>query len=372
MHDDTKYWVALHRIPGIGRVRFALLERHFGRLEEAWRASPEDLRAAGLDARRVNAVVESRPRISPDGEMEALQKLHVQALTWQDAAYPQRLRELSDPPPVLYARGSLLEEDDLSVTVVGTRAATAYGLEVTRRIVGDLSRNKVTIVSGLARGVDAVAHQAALDSGGRTIAVEACGLDIVYPAAHAGLARRILEQGVLLSDYPLGIRPRAEYFPRRNRILAGLSLGTLVVEAGEQSGALITAKLANEDGREVFAVPGSILSPSSRGTNRLIQDGAKAVLDFRDITEELNFSVTAHQMELPELRPADDTESALLGCISPEPTHIDAIRRKAGLPIETVSGTLALLELKGLVKQAGPMSYTLVREVGVDYVSPTL
>ena len=361
MTDEANYWVAFHRIPGIGRVRFGILEKAFGSLRAAWNATPGELRGAGLDDRSVSAIGSARPRISPDTEMERLRRLNVMPITIHDTSYPPRLKEIFDPPPVLYVRGSILPEDEWSVTVVGTRSPTAYGREVTTRLVGELSRQKITVVSGLARGIDAIAHQTALDAGGRTIAVQACGLDMVYPAVHASMARRIVEQGAMISDYPLGTKPRAEHFPRRNRILAGLTLGTLVIEAGDKSGALITAKFAAEEGREVMAVPGSILSPVSRGVNRLIQDGAKAILDVDDIMEELNLRVPAQQPRLPGLAEASGPEAALLQYVTPDPTHIDDIRRSAGLPIAEVSSALAVLELKGLVRQVGPMNYVLAR-----------
>ncbi|MEE9285355.1 MAG: DNA-processing protein DprA [Dehalococcoidia bacterium] len=367
MLQEAKYWVAFHRVPNFGRARFGVLEQRFGSLEDAWNAPGAELRAAGLDARSINTFLTMRSGISPDSEMERLEKLRIQVLTLHDPAYPNRLKEIYDAPPVLYVRGELLSDDEWAVTVVGTRRVTVYGREVTRRLVTDLSKNNVTIISGLARGVDAMAHQAALDAGGRTIAVLACGLDIIYPAAHTALARRIAGQGALLSDYPLGTKPRAEHFPRRNRILAGLTLGTLVVEAPDRSGALITANVAAEEGREVFAVPGSILSPASRGVNRLIQDGAKTVLDFRDVMEELNLQVAVRQLALPEAAAPDEKETTLLDHLSGEPTHIDELRRTVGLPMADVSSALALMELKGLVRQVGAMNYVSLRETPVDY-----
>jgi DNA processing protein len=221
-----------------------------------------------------------------------------------------------------------------------------------------LASNRVTVVSGLARGVDAVAHRAALEAGGRTIAVQACGLDLVYPPEHKKLAEQIAERGAVVSDYPLGTQPRSEFFPRRNRILSGMSLGVLVVEGDIKSGALITARQALEQNREVFAVPGSIYSPNSRGTNKLIQDGeAKLTLDVQDVLAELNLSMAAHQIEMTELMPADETESVLLKHLTAQPLHIDEVRRECGLPIATVTGALAMLELKGLVRQVGRMNY---------------
>jgi DNA processing protein len=299
--------------------------------------------------------------------VEKLDRYGVKVLTHHDADYPSRLKEIYDYPPLLYVRGSLLPEDEWCLAVVGTRRATVYGRQVAEEIVTDLAQNRITIVSGLARGIDSVAHHSALAAGGRSIAVFACGLDIVYPGENANLALQIMRQGALISEYPLGTRPKADNFPRRNRIMSGLSLGVLVVEAGETSGAMITAHMAVEQNREVFAVPGSILSPASRGTNHLIQEGAKLVRDCADILEELNLTAVARQLEMKEIIPASDTESLLLKQLSAEPTHIDEVCRSSGLAASTVSSTLAMMELKGLVKQVGAMNYVLAREVREEY-----
>ena len=194
-----------------------------------------------------------------------------------------------------------------------------------------------------------------------------CGLDTVYPSENLNLARRIMQQGALISEYPLGTGPRADYFPRRNRIMSGMSLGVLVVEANESSGAIITARIALEQNREVFAIPGSILSPPSRGTNRLIQEGAKLVCSYTDILEELNLMTVAHQIEMKEIIPSSDTETQLLKQLTAEPTHIDEVCRTTGLPASTVSSTLAMMEIKGMVKQMGTMSYVLAREARQEY-----
>ena len=365
--SDTKYWIGFTLIPGIGRAKFSMMEEYFGDMERAWHASAKELQTAGLDNRSTDAIIAKRTRISLDDEMEKLERYKVKALTWKDEEYPSRLKEIYDLPPVLYIRGSLSPEDDWSIAVVGTRRPTYYGREVTEQIAGDLARNKITIVSGLARGIDATAHRAALDAGGRTIAIFGCGLDVVYPSDHVKLARQIIERGALVSEFPLGTRPKAENFPRRNRIMSGLSLGVLVVEARDKSGALITVGWALEQNREVFAVPGSILSPTSRGPNRLIQEGAKLVSDSYDILEELNLTVVAQQLEMTEQIPATDTESLIMKYLSSEPTHIDEVGRQCGLPIATVSSTLAMMELKGLVRQVGGMNYTLTREAREDY-----
>lgn len=364
---DIKYWVGFNLIPGIGRVKFSQLVSHFGDLEAAWHADPSELRAAGLDQRSVQAVISGRAEIALDAEMEKLARYRVKVFTWNDIDFPPRLKEIYDVPPVLYVRGNLTPEDEWAIAVVGTRRATIYGREVTERIASDLARNKITIVSGLARGIDSVAHRAALDAGGRTIAVFACGLDIVYPAENLKLAQAIMERGALVSEYHLGTKPRAENFPRRNRIMSGLSLGVLVTEAGEKSGIWHTVGWALEQNREVFAIPGSILSPASRGTNRLIQDGAKLVRDANDILEELNLTVVPQQLEMRELIPADETEAQLLRQLGHEPTHIDDVCRQSCLPISVVSSTLALLELKGTVRHLGGMNYVLAREAKVNY-----
>ena len=365
--DDIKYWVGFSRVPRIGRVRLEQLEKHFGRLEDAWRASPAELKQAGLDTSALNALKQWRTRISPDAEMEKLARYGVTVYSPHDQGYPSRLREIYDYPPLIYVRGSLLPEDDWSLAVVGTRTASVYGRQVTEELVSDLVRNRITIASGLARGIDATAHHSALAAGGRTIAVFACGLDTVYPSEHVGLAQSIMENGALISEYPLGVRPRADHFPRRNRILSGLSLGVLVVEAGERSGALLTAQHALEQNREVFAVPGSILSHMSRGTNHLIQEGAKLVRNTTDILEELNLTQVVNQMTLKETLPASDTESLLLKNLNAEPTHIDEVCRSSGLPIAQVSSSLSMMELKGMIKQVSAMSYVLAREFREEY-----
>jgi DNA processing protein len=375
--DELKYWLAFSRINRIGSVRAGLLEAHFSSMEEAWKASAAELMRAGLDRGTVQSIVSGRAGIEPDEEMERLQKSGVQAYCWKDDAYPPRLKEVDDRPPVLYVRGTLLSEDEWAVAIVGTRRATPYGRQAAEHFATDLARHKITVVSGLARGIDAVAHRAALAAGGRTIGVLACGLDLVYPPEHARLAQEIMQHGCVVSDYPIGTQPRSEYFPRRNRILSAISLGVLVIEGDVDSGALITARLALEQNREVFAVPGSIYSPTHRGPNKLIQDGeAKLVANAEDILEELNLTMATHQMELREVITVDPTEARLLKVITNQPIHIDEVQRSSGLPISTVSGALAMLELKGVVKQVGPMNFVKahplvqVRETGPTYTTP--
>ena len=355
---DTKYWVAFNRIPQLGTVRFRQLQEHFGSFEMAWTAREGLLRAAGLDSRAVSEILSNRGSISPDDEAERLARAGVRAVTWNDEEYPDRLKQIDDPPPVLYVKGEVLADDWRSVAIVGTRSATAYGRQAASTLSRDLVASGITVVSGLARGIDGVAHTEAIQSGGRTIAVVACGLDIIYPPEHASLAASISQHGALVSEHPLGVKPRAQQFPRRNRIMSGMTLGTLVIEAGEGSGAMHTVQHALEQGREVFCVPGSIFSPKSKMTNLLIQQGAKLVLTHEDVLQELNLSSVPQQLAMTSVidLPEGD-ERSVLEHVSLEPLHIDEIRCRCQLPIALVSSTLAMMELKGLVRQVGGMNY---------------
>jgi DNA processing protein len=360
--DELKYWVAFNRIPGIGRVRYEAMLSRFGRLSDAWAASRADLQAAGIDRHAARQIADKRGSIDPGAELEALTAAGITAITWEDTGYPARLKEIDDAPPVLYLRGDLAASDELAVAVVGTRRPTPYGRQVAEEFSYQLAANRITVVSGLARGVDAIAHRAALQAGGRTLAVLACGLDMVYPPEHARLAREIAEHGALISEQPLGTQPRGDFFPRRNRILSGLSLGVLVIEGDLKSGAMITARQALDQNREVFAIPGSIFSPQSRGTNTVIQRGeAKLVLSVEDVLQELNLTTAPQQIEMQEVVPATDTEAEVLRHISKEAVHINDVCRGSGLPAATVSSLLAMMELKGMVKQMGPAAYVKAR-----------
>ena len=366
--NSLGYWIALSQTPGLGAARFRLLESHFGGdLALAWNAPPRELRAAGLGGKVAKAVVEVREKVSPEGELERLWKSGVQALTWHDDEYPARLKETADAPPVLYWRGSLRADDDASVAVVGTRRPTDYGRRITSDLCAALAVRGVVVVSGLALGIDTRAHQATLEAGGRTIAVLGNGLDSVYPSENRRLAERILaEGGALVSEFALGARPEASNFPRRNRIISGMTLGTLITEAGETSGTRWTVYHALEQNREIFCVPGSVYSDASRLTNRLIKEGAKLVCDVRDILEEIGLDEEARQMPLSvaqpqERKPQPDNpdEADLLRHVSTEPIHIDDLARLTGRPVAEVSSLLTMLELKGLARQVGTMHYQL-------------
>jgi DNA processing protein len=365
---NLKYWIGFNIVRGIGPVRLRALLDFFGDIERAWRAPADGLRNAGLDRRSLSNLLAARAELDLDREVDRVADAGARVLTWESPDYPRLLREIPAPPPVLYIKGTLTEEDGWAVSIVGTRRASVYGREVTRRLAGALARSGITIVSGLARGVDGEAHRAALEAGGRTIAVLGCGIDRVYPPEHRKLAQEIIRNGALVSDYALGTPPEGCNFPPRNRIISGLSLGVLVTEAGTRSGALITVDYAAEQGRDVFAVPGSVMNSGSKGTNGLIQDGAKVVLGPEDILVELNLTMVAEQTEVRQVLPADETEEALLSRLSAEPVHVDELQQQLDLPIAQVTSTLALMELKGMVRQVGGMNYIVAREPGVEYV----
>lgn len=366
--SDPRYWVGFNLIPQIGPVRFRRLLDHFGDLETAWTAGAGELAAAGLDRRAVENVLAARHALNLDAELDKIAHAGVRILTWDDAVYPALLKAVPNPPFLLYVKGEIRPEDDWAVAVVGTRRATVYGRQVTRQIVADLVRSKITIVSGLALGIDGEAHQTALGCGGRTLAVLGSGLDVIYPREHAKLAQSISEHGAVISEYPLGTQPDAVNFPPRNRIVSGLSLGTLIVEGDERTGARITIDDALEQGRETFAVPGDIFKRSSQGPNKLIQQGGcKLVTCAAEILEELNLTMVPLQQEARAVVPENETEALLLKQLSSNPVHIDELGRATGLPIAAVSSTLALMELKGIVRQLGGMNYVVAREGSAPY-----
>jgi len=376
--EDLKYWLALSLIPQLGAARFRHLESYFGDLEHAWRAGLSQLRDAGLDSRTAQEVVSGRERLDPDDSMASLARAGVSVTNWNGDDYPPRLKEIYDGPPVLYYIGDIKPQDERSVAIVGTRNPTSYGRKAAAVLSRDLASAGLTVVSGLALGIDGEAHKAALDCGGRTIAVVAGGLDRVYPKEHTGLFHRIQERGAVVSERPLGMRPDPRSFPRRNRLISGIALGTLVIEAPDTSGAVSTVKHALEQDREVFCVPGEIFSETSRFTNRMIKEGAKLVADYTDILEELNLPDVAADERSKGGKPSNQTEAlqkeiteqeyenteelepgeaALMGHLSGQPLHVDDLCRQAGLPIASVTSMLTLLELKGKVEQIGSMHY---------------
>lgn len=357
--EQVPYWVGLSRVQGIGPSRTRLLLSFFGSARKAWEASQGALLSAGLDAKTADALIAARQTLDLELEMARLEKVGAQALTWDNESYPERLREVEDSPPVLYVLGDFTPSDAWAVAIVGTRRATHYGREVTARLSAGLAEAGITVISGLARGIDTVAHQSALEADGRTVAVLGSGLDIIYPAENRSLARRIIdeEKGAIVSEYALGTQPDAVNFPPRNRIISGLSLGVLVVEADEKSGALITVRFALEHNREVFAVPGPITSRMSNGPNDLLKRGAKCVTGVQDILEELQIEMVSEHVEAVRALPSDPTERLLLELLQDETQHIDDLTNKSGLPSSTVSAVLTMMELKGMVRHLGGMQY---------------
>ncbi len=353
------YWIGFNKVPGIGPTRLASLLALCGSIEAAWKASIQQLQQAGLDRRSQNNLLEARRTLDLAKAWQQIERANVTVLTWDDADYPSNLREIDAPPPVLYVRGTLYPADAVAIAVVGTRRASAYGREVAHMSATELAHNQVTVVSGLALGVDAIAHKAALAAGGRTLAVLGSGVDQLYPAQNRELAHQIIENGAIISEYPLGTRPEANNFPPRNRIISGLSRGIVVVEAGVQSGSLITATFAAEQGRVVFAVPGSILHPGSTGCNQLIRDGAVPFLSVNDVLDHLDLARFTIQHAVRHTTPHDPLESELLANLSHEPRHIDELVRRLAWSSAQVNSTLIMMELKGMIRQIGGMNYVI-------------
>ncbi len=369
--DERLFWVGLNLVKGIGAARFKLLLDHFGDARTAWEASSSALRSAGLSEKITENLIQMRASADLQTIWEQLESQEITLLTWNDEGYPRRLKEIHQPPPVLYVRGEITPQDEWAVAIVGTRRMTPYGRQVTEEVAAFLARNGITVISGLALGVDSVSHQACLKAGGRSIAVLGSGVDIIYPTENRKLAAEMIEGGAIISDYPLGTPPEGTNFPPRNRIIAGLSIAVVIVEAGQKSGALITANFSVNQGREVFAVPGKIHAPQSKGPNKLIQDGANPLLSPEDLMAVLDLTMITEHQTARSVLPGDATEAALYSVLGHEPKHVDEIGMEANLPIEQVSATLALMELKGMVRQVGGMQYVAVREVQARYIAET-
>lgn len=372
---ELKYWVAMHRVYGIGPARFRQLLRHFGSIDVAWSAPFSALVASGIGQENARSLEELRSQSDPDHQMETLERLGINALRLDSPEYPKSLAETYDPPPVLYFRGQLPVNEMNAVAVVGSRRCTAYGREMTNRIATGLAQSGVCVFSGLARGIDGTAHRAALDAGGCTVAVVGGGLDSIYPAEHERMAVEMVEKGgAVVSEYPVGVRPKPEHFPRRNRVISGLTRGVVVVEAARKSGAMLTVKWALEQDREVFAVPGSALSVNSEGPNWLIQQGAKLTTSHMDVLEELSITPPLAEPATENGEPVQgelgvdslarkdngtDIEYRVHGHLTSvgAPCHADEISRSTSIPVSEVTSALSVLGLKGLVDEVGPMTY---------------
>lgn len=369
MDDRTKYWVGFNLVRGIGPVRLEKLLQHFGDIRSAWEANSYQLSAAGLSENLSRQLIQIRGSTCLDELMETILEAGIKVYYWDHPHYPERLRHITQSPFVIYLKGDLTENDIWGVAIVGTRRFSDYGRQVTGELARMLAGYGITVISGLARGIDGIAHQSSLEADGRTIAVLGSGIDQIYPPEHKKLAERIVNQGALISDYPIGTPPDGSNFPPRNRIISGLSKIIIVIEAGQKSGALITAGYAAEQGKEVFAVPGKITSAVSKGTNLLIKQGAHPLLSAQDVLDLLNMSLITEQRAVKRVLPGDPREALLFQAVGDEPQHVDEISTLVNMPIEEVTSTLALMELKGMVRKTFGMKYVAVRDMMIDYRS---
>jgi len=361
MQKDIKYWLALASNGQIGAKTFAKLLARFNSMEEVWCASIKKLKNMQIPDNVIKLVLEIKSNTNPDAELNKINKLGIKVVTIKDENYPKLLKQIPDAPAVLYYKGEFCDSDEFSVAVVGSRKYSDYGRRTTIDITEKLANEGITIISGLALGIDSFAHQATLKMKKRTIGVLANGLDTIYPLSNQGLARLVLNNnGAIVSEFPPGMPALKHNFPVRNRIIAGLSLGTLVVEGELKSGSLITAQCALDYNREVFAVPGSIYSSVSDGPNFLIKSGAKLVTSYNDILEELNFDVKMRISEAKKIIPDSREEAIILKFVNYDnPIHIDKLIKLTKLDIITLSSKLSLMEIKGKIKNIGASNYLL-------------
>ena len=366
---DIEKWLKLIRADNVGPVTFARFMKHFGSVDAVLGASVSELTKVDRVAfKTAEQIARTRNKFDTTAELELADKLGVWIINFNDERYPPVLKRIYDPPPVLYIRGTLTKQDNLAIAIVGSRRCSLYGQEQSSRFAHLLSSAGFTICSGMACGIDAAAHQGALSAGGRTIAVQGCGLANIFPPENKKLFELIVESGACISELPLRYEPMLENFPPRNRIIAGLSLGTIVVEAGLRSGALITARSAMENNREVMAVPGKIDSPLSRGSHQLIKQGAKLIESIEDVTEALGYigeqlethvtmaaEEAAEKVEAPLFDVGQlnlsDYEKTIYDCLSKEPLHVEQIIAEADLSPGSINAGLISLQLKGLIKQ---------------------
>lgn len=356
MNNDLPYLVATSAIPGVGTATFNYLQKHFKTLRKFWEADSEAINKAKLDSRTRQSVLEFRAKVDPKVYLQTVYERGIKVYAVDDRDYPQNLRRISDAPPVLYVKGQILPQDDLAIGVVGARYATIYGRQVTEKLVTDLVTAGLTIVSGMARGIDSFAHKAALAAGGRTIAVLGSGVDLVYPPENKGLYEQIIKNGAVVSEFPLGFPSVPSNFPARNRIISGLSLGVLVTEAAVDSGSLITAGQAAEQGREVFAVPGPINSKMSEGVNKLLKEGVNVATEAADVLEVLKIERVEREIKVSQSqrgKSKDKLQMAVLKVLDGETKHVDKIVTETGLSVDKVTAALSMMELRGLIKNYG-------------------
>jgi DNA processing protein len=368
MPVDHAPWLALARVKGLGCVSFKKLVERFGDPTKAFSAAPSELAAIeGLQREAIDGLVGFRQWAEVDSELRRIRSAGITLVRYNDSEYPERLRVIADPPPLLYVKGAFAARDERAMAIVGSRSASDYGRRVARDLAHGLATFGFTVVSGLARGIDGMAHETALNCGGRTVAVLGSGVERAYPPEHDRLYERIAERGAVISELPIGTKPMAFNFPARNRLISGLSLGVVVVEATEKSGSLITASLAIDQGREVFAVPGEVGSSRSRGAHRLIRQGAKLVETVDDIIEEIAPQLTrqlgtAAKIDVRPLPPDSNAAVQKVFAILQERSlQVDEIIEYSGLGPAEVLGILLDLELRGYLRQLPGKVYTLER-----------
>lgn len=356
MERNIFYWLALSFISGLGSTLIRRLIDRFETPERVFHASKRELlEIEGLGEKLIEKIKNGPEEKLVENELSLLKGVGGDIITIKDVNYPKRLKEIYDPPPILYIRGSLKEDDELAISIVGSRKTNPYGRWITEKISRELARHGITIVSGMARGIDAIAHMGAISEGGRTIAVLGCGIDVVYPSENRALFNEIIDHGAIISEFPMKSLPEGGHFPRRNRIISGLSLGVVVVQANQGSGSLITANYALEQGREVFAIPGNVGAEGSRGTNQLIKQGARLVESSEDILEEIlpqwkREKGEDREEKRPKIDLAED-ERIIYELLDENPLDIDTIIRESRFDAGKVSSLLLDLELRGLISQ---------------------
>ncbi len=358
-----KYLVALSHFSKFGPVRLRKLKEYFPNFEHAFRASASELKNARIEDAIASEFTSFRSQINIEEIIKKIQEENISVIGIDDDNYPKILKEIFNPPQILYFKGELFFDEN-GLAVVGSRNYTAYGQQIIEDIVRKVARNGLPIISGLALGVDAHAHRVALEEGARTIAVLGTGVDLasIYPSHNRHLAGKIIESGgALISEFPIGTAPLPYHFPQRNRIISGLTKATLVVEAREKSGALITARDALEQNREIMAVPGSIYSDLSAGPNKLIKDGAKAVLSAQDIFDSLDFDNVVNYIKTEDIKAETKEEEDVLKFLKNDPVHIDVLVKLTGLNIKSINTTLSMMEIKGMVRNLGGMNYILIK-----------
>ena len=361
--DKLKYYNAIINFTKIGPVRFYRLKSKLGNVKNIWQANRNELLTAQIERKIIDEFIIYRNNTNIEQLFDELQREQINAISIEDDDYPYLLSKIYDPPPLLYFKGNIKSINQFALAVVGSRKVTTYGIQVTQDITSKLAMNNLIIVSGMAYGVDTLAHQTTLNNNGITIAVLGSGLkkENIYPATNVNLMEQIIKKnGVILSEYPPNVPALPSHFPQRNRIISGLSKAVLVIEAGEKSGALITARYALEQGRDVFVIPGSIYSQMSIGANNLIKKGAALVTNAKDILEALNLGQVKQFVENKTIVPKSKSEKIIFALLSKEPKYINQIIEKSGLDTATVNSTLTIMEMKGTVKNLGGMQYVLI------------